>query len=281
MRFVVATLAFSAVVTSAAFAQGNWDKSYTVSTKPSLQVEVDDASVRVRACGGCRTVHIHVDARGGDLSHWQVTEMQGGNGIHFALKHREQRSLFGGGWHDRSPEVTIESPAEADLALRSGDGALQVAGLHGTLDIKTGDGAVQTEETSGPLRIHTGDGAVQVKRAEGTLNATTGNGALVLEGRFSQVDAHTGDGPVQVSLLPGSRLDASSTVTTGDGSIALRVPRDLRADVQVTNGDGAISNNLPLQTSSNDRHSLHGLMNGGGPTLRVRSGDGSIALSSF
>ncbi len=278
MRIALA-VSLSVVACTPLFAQSSLDKTYNVAGRPALQVEVDDAGVRVHSCGGCRSVRIHVDGRGGDLSQWRVTEMQGGNGIRFAIKHREDRSFLG--WHGRSPEVTVETPAETDLNVRSGDGGLAVAGLRGSIDLKTGDGGVSTEDTAGSLRISTGDGSVQVHRAEGTLNAGTGDGSMQMEGRFTQLEAHTGDGSIHLSLLPGTNLQSSSRITTGDGSMSITLPRDLRADVQASTGDGSIANSLPLQNSgSNDRHNVHGLMNGGGPALRLHSGDGSISLSA-
>jgi hypothetical protein len=280
---VFALATSSALVTPNALAQANWDKSYNLSAKPSLQLELDDASVHAGSCGACRAVRIRVNWNGQDPSHWRVTEMQGGNGIHFELKHRDHnQSWFGGGWHGRSPEVVVDSPAETDLTVHTGDGSVTVAGLRGALDLKTGDGSIQTDGTAGTLRLHTGDGSVGVRRAEGTLNGSTGDGSMTIEGRFSQVEAHTGNGSVNVSLLPGSRLQSSSSVTTGDGSISLRVPRDLGADLQATTGDGHISNNLPFASGSgNDAHHVHGLINGGGPTLRLTSGDGSISMSAL
>lgn len=280
MRLAVSVVAAAFLVSTVAFAQSKWDKNYTVSSKPNLQVEVDDASVRVRSCGGCQSVHVHVEPHGQDLNRWRISDMQGGNGIRFSMKRKQDSSFFGVGWHGQSPEVIVETPGETDLNVRSGDGSLQVAGLRGSVDLKTGNGSVQTDGTEGQLRIVTGDGSVHVQRAAGTLNATTGDGSMNLEGRLSQLDAHTGDGSINLSLLPGSNLQSSSRVTTGDGSIAMSMPRDLRADLQVSTGDGHIANGLSMQTSVNDQHNLRGLMNGGGPTLRVHSGDGSIALNA-
>lgn len=280
MRLAVSVVAAAFLFSTVAFAQSPWDKTYNVSSRPNLQVEVDDASVRVRSCGGCQSVHIHVEPHGQDMNRWRISEMQGGSGIRFAMKHKEDRSFFGMGWHGQSPEIIVETPGETDLNVRSGDGSLGVAGLRGSVDLKTGDGSVHVDETDGQLRIVTGDGSVLVRRAAGTLNATTGDGSMNLEGRLSQLDAHTGDGSIRLDLLPGSTLQSSSRVTTGDGSIAMTVPHDLHADVQVSTGDGHIANGLSMQTSVNDQHNVRGLMNGGGPTLRVHSGDGSIALSA-
>ena len=269
------------LIAGTAAAQSTLDKTYNVSGKPALQVEVDDASVRARSCGTCRAVSIHVDYRGQNPGDWTVTEMQGGNGIHFALKHKQQVRMFSG-WHGRSPEITVVTPTETDLSLRSGDGALAIAGLRGNLDAHTGDGAIQADDVAGDLRFTTGDGAVALRRAEGTLYATTGDGGMNIEGRFSHFEARSGDGAVNLRLMPGSVLNASSSVLTGDGSVAINLPNDLRAEVDASTGDGRIASNLPFFTNTqarSGRSHIHGSMNGGGPTLRIHTGDGSIALS--
>jgi hypothetical protein len=267
-------------VATAAFGQSNWSKTYSVSGKPAVQIDVDDASVVTRSCGSCRAVNVRVDSRGADMSRWHVTEMQGGNSVHFSMKHREEGRLFLG-WHDRSPQVLVDVPTESDLNVRSGDGSLSIAGVHGVVDVKTGDGSIQMDDTAGSLRVATGNGSVQVRSAEGTMTASTGDGSLNLEGRLSQVDARSGDGSIHISLLPGSVLQTSSRITTGDGSITMKVPRDIRADVELATGDGSIRCDLPMVQSTflNNRHLIRASVNGGGVSLHLRSGDGSILLT--
>lgn len=281
MRTVAAAILISASFLATAAAQSPWDKSYNINGKPILEVKVDDASVRVRSCGGCRTVNVHVDYRGQDPSMWAITELQAGTGLHFAMKHKDTRSFFGG-WRGRSPEITILTPTETDLNLSSGDGSLALNGLRGNLNAHTGDGSIAGEELVGALRLTTGDGSVQLHRAEGTLFASTGDGSMSLEGRFSQFEARSGDGSIQLRLAPGSTLTSASSVGTGDGSIALSLPHDLRVEVDASTGDGNIASALPFFTNTDGgrgHRRIHGSMNGGGPLLRVHSGDGSIALS--
>lgn len=283
MRSITLALLLSGSFLVTASAQSTWDKSYNVNGKPMLQVQVDDASVQVRSCGGCRNVSVRVDYRNGDPSQWSIAELQGGNGIHFSLKHKEMTRNFFGGWRGRSPEVTIVTPMETDLDLRSGDGALTLAGLHGSVAAHTGDGAISADDLVGTLRLTTGDGSITLRRAEGSLYATTGDGSMNLEGRLNQFEARSGDGAVALRLMPGSTLGSSSSVTTGDGSISINLPHDLRAEVDVSTGDGRINSSLPFFTNTNgDRGHTHvrGNMNGGGPTLRIHSGDGNISLSA-
>ena len=281
MRTSAAALAIFAVATSSALAQGNWDKTYNLSAKPSLQLQLGNMPVHVQSCGGCRSVRIHVDWQGQDPSRWALTEMQGGNGIHFELKHRDEaQSWLGGGWQGRSPEVTVETPSVTDLDLHAGNGAVKVAGLRGAIELRTGNGGIQMDEMAGALRFQSGNGTVQVHRAEGTLTGTAGNGAVSIEGRFSQVEMHAGNGLVSLSLLPGSQLQSDSHLTAGNGRVTVRLPRDLRATVDVNSGHGGISNSLPMSSESSERQHLHGSLNGGGPTLRVRTGNGGVSLSA-
>jgi hypothetical protein len=278
LRSVSVVLPF--VLSATMFAQSNWDKTYNVSGKAAISVEVDDAAVRVNACGNCRTVRIHIDANGNDLSKFSVIEMQGGDGIHFALKHPEMRG-FMSSWHGRSPDVIIDTPADTQLNARSGNGSLTVTGIRGGADVHTGNGAIQMSDVSGSLRASTGDGAVQIHQGEGTLIATSSNGSLTLEGRFTQFEASSSDGTVHLSLLPGSKLAASSRLGTSNGTISFEVPRDLQAEIQAGTGNGSISNSLPLLVTSSGAHNnLHGTLNGGGPTVRLQTSNGSIRLSS-
>lgn len=280
MRFLPAAVALAAITCTVAGAQTGWDKTYAVSGRPHLQVEVDDAAVSVHTCNGCRAVHIHVDPHGQDLSRWRITEMQGGSGIQFGMRHLQDRSFFGMSWHGQSPEIIVETPGETDAEVRSANGALSAMGLHGSVDLKTSNGAVLADEVAGPLRISTSNGAVRVRRAEGTLTASTTNGAMDLQGRFSQVDAQTSEGAVSMQWLPGSTLQSSSRVTTSNGAVSMSVPRDLRAEVEASTSNGRISNGLDLTNATHSQDDLRGQLNGGGPTLRVHTSNGSISLST-
>jgi hypothetical protein len=279
MRTVATAILFAALASTTAFAESNWDKSYNVSGTASLQVGTDDASTRVQSCGGCRTVHIRVDGRGQDLSRWHITEMQGGNGIQFSMKRVDGASNWFHMGGNTSPEVVIETPQQTTLQLHTGNGSTTVTGLHGNVDVRSGNGTVQLEDVSGELRTAMGNGSLSIRRAEGTLSISGGNGTISAEGRFSQFESHTGNGTVHLTLLPGSVLAASSHITTGNSNITLQLPRDLKADIQASNGNGGIHNSLPLLTTAVGRNSLHGSLNGGGPTIKLQAGNGGINIS--
>jgi hypothetical protein len=99
------------------------------------------------------------------------------------------------------------------------------------------------------------------------------------EGRFDELEIGTGDGPVEVDARPRSAVAGEWRVTTGDGPVTLRLPRDLRADLDIHSGDGGISTNLSVEVSGTiSRGSLRGRLNGGGERIYVHTGDGSIRV---
>ena len=104
---------------------------------------------------------------------------------------------------------------------------------------------------------------------------------MQVNGRFYNLQLHTQDGSVDLDVQKGSRLASGWRVETGDGSVHLTVPKDLAADLELRTGDGHIRGDLPvsLQSIRND-HDCRATLNGGGPPLVVRTGDGSISVAA-
>jgi hypothetical protein len=68
-------------------------------------------------------------------------------------------------------------------------------------------------------------------------------------------------------------------INTGDGHVTLRLPQSFAADLDAHTGDGQIEVNFPITTSGTvGGHDLRGKIGGGGPTLKIRTGDGGIKV---
>ena len=150
------------------------------------------------------------------------------------------------------------------------------------LDLHTGDGGITLNGTKGDLKLNTGDGSIEVTGADGRLTASTGDGSVRVDGRFDMVDLHTGDGSIEAAAKPGSTIGSAWSVKTGDGSITLRLPGDIRANINAHTGDGAISLDLPITVSGAlKRTDVQGTLNGGGGVVTLRTGDGPIHLQKY
>jgi hypothetical protein len=259
----------------------NWSKAYDVGAAAALRVSVGDAVVHVGAWSEPR-IRIDVEAEGWKIGPGglRLTESQLGDRVTFELREPPIQLHFG--LSRRSVRIEIHAPAKTALELNSGDGSVTCEGLTGGASIRTGDGSITADGLAGDVTLHAGDGSVEAWNLDGRLVASTGDGSVRLNGRFAGLDVTTSDGSVTLEVVPGSRLSATWSVRTGDGPVVLRLPTDLKATLDAHSGDGKMTVDLPVTLQGAVRENeLHAALNGGGPELRVRTGDGSIVIEPY
>lgn len=257
--FATATLA---ALSQIAWAD-EWSKHYNVSGKPELRITAGDASVTVEASND----HV-IDAKLTTIGYSigpggvRVDEHQVGDKVEIEVKVPSMH--MGWNWGNHSIRLEVRVPRELVGDLHTGDGSITMRGLHGVLRADTGDGSIHGEQLDGTLAAHTGDGSVHVA------------------GRFDRLQLHTQDGSVEVEAKDGSKLEGDWHIQTGDGSVHLRVPKNLAANLEAHTGDGSIHVDLPTTTDRvKSEHALQTKLNGGGPALLLRTGDGSISVTSL
>ncbi len=258
-----------------------WEKTYPTTGRPALVLRADDASVHV-ATWDRPAVGIRVTTRGWSIGSRGVSVDASQSGDRVLCEVREPRRIVHFGFGARTTRVDVSLPRDADLDVSTGDGAITIAPLSGEIRAHSGDGAIQADGLCGRLSLSTGDGHIRATGLDGALEAHSGDGGLRLEGRFDQLEVSTSDGRVEATALDGSRLASAWSLRSGDGNMSLRVPSTLRADLDLHAGDGGLWVGLPVETSGRfGRHTLRGRMNGGGPLLEMRCGDGSIRLEGL
>ena len=266
---------------SAAVAETDWQKSYAVSGKPSVSVTTGDASVEVRPCG-CREVRIHVQWNDRRPDEYNINESQSGDHVSFELREKQRFGIHMG--NHREPHVFVETPAELDLEARTSDGGLKVYGVNGTIALHTSDGAVDVADVSGAIRLVASDGSIRIHNVNGTLESRSSDGHVSIDGKLSGVQVHTSDGGLELTLNEGSQLTTSSRIEASDGSVKIRLPKTLAADVDIHTGDGHIDCQLPLTMSgynSGGGHNIRGRLNNGGTPLTIHTSDGSVTIASL
>lgn len=265
----------------AALAESDWQKSYPVSGKASLTVSTGDASTEVHSCG-CREVRIRVEWNDRHPGEYTLTEFQSGDHVNFELKEK-QRFGFHMGMH-REPHVWVETPEELDLEARTSDGGLKVYDLNGTLALRTSDGSVDVSDVSGAVRLVASDGSIRIHNLTGTLESRSSDGHVSIDGKFTGVQVHTSDGALELTLAEGSQLTTSSRVEASDGSVKIRLPRTLAADVEIHTGDGHIDCQLPLTLNgytSGGGHEIRGRLNAGGTPFTIHTSDGNVTIAAL
>jgi hypothetical protein len=209
------------------------------------------------------------------------TSQEGGRVRVDAREPRTERSgfTFGPG---TAVNLKVSVPRRISLEARTGDGSIEVDGVAGTVGLDSGDGQVTALRVEGRLTLRTGDGPIRVDDMTGQVDANTGDGPVEIAGRLDGLTVRTGDGRVNVDVADGSQMKSAWNVSTGDGGIRLSVPQGFGAEVDAYSGDGPVRVDGVSTASDRDeseQRTVRGRLGSGGPTLRLRSGDGSIEVT--
>jgi hypothetical protein len=222
----------------------------------------------------------------------------------------------GGPREQNEARYTLTVPAQINARLKTGGGEVQVADLtgeakvesgggglsfarmHGLLDANTGGGSVKAGDCTGRIFLHTGGGGLEVAGGAGSLEAragggllsvrdfsgsahvSTGGGVCTIERVQGEVEASTGGGPIN-AVLPAGVADRVK-LSTGGGSINVSVPGTAAFNLDAETSGAGVSTDLPVTiTGKAQEGRLRGWVNGGGKTVELRSGGGSIHLKKL
>jgi hypothetical protein len=266
------------------------EKRFAVKGQAELSVRTFDGSIQLRSWDKGEVL-VEIERRGPDEESTKalvVNATQDGDRIVIEVPEpRDRRDGFHiGSWQSPSVSLIVTAPRKVNVTARTGDGSISADDLTGIVELASGDGSIQARKIDGNLRVRTGDGSIDVTDAAGRVEADSGDGSVELSGRIDALDVRTGDGAVRLDIFDGSAMKSDWSVNTGDGSITLRLPATLDADLDAHTGDGGVhADGLPgaaerdSQNDPEDRDTLRAQLGKGGRTLRLRSGDGRINIS--
>jgi DUF4097 and DUF4098 domain-containing protein YvlB len=262
-------------------AADEWEKKFSVVGKPEVRVESNDAHVQVDTWER-KEIEARVITQGWKIGEGGVRIEPGQTGDRISLYVRIPRTQWSLGFDRRSVQIELKVPREANVAVETGDGHVTVRSLTGNLDVHTADGHISVASVRGEIRLRTGDGHVEGEELDGTLEVQTGDGRIRIGGRFDRLDLRTNDGSIEADTKSGSKISTEWSLRTGDGSVRLRLPGDLQADLDALTNDGRITIDLPIAVSGVlGRSAVRGKLNGGGAPLRIKTGDGSIRIDRY
>lgn len=277
-----------------------FERTLTVGAAPSLEASAGSGNVTVRGgTGSTIVVKGTVEVRKGwsapsnaaDLARQLVANppiAQTGDAVkvgHIADEATRQAV---------SVSYDISVPVATMVAANSGSGNVTVSGVNNTVKANSGSGNVEVSSVGGDLDARTGSGNVSVKDARKAANLSTGSGNIVanLTGQ-GDVKASTGSGDIKVTGVVGllSANTGSGSIgvqgkPTGDwklsaasGNVHVEVPADQGFTLDASTSSGSLDINAPLTVQGRiDRRRVQGTVRGGGPTLRLSTASGDIAV---
>ncbi len=186
--------------------------------------------------------------------------------------------------HIDGGSVFIGSAKSVDV--QTGAGGVEVRKCFGDLRVSTGGGNVILGDVGGAVTADTTGGSVRLGSAGGRVQVASGGGSVQLFRLNSGAQVETGVGPIAVEFLNASAF-SDSFLRTGSGNITVIMPGGMpvtvHASADMANGHGIVAQDFPgLKVSSEGNRMgptamyAEGTLNGGGPTLRVRTTMGQI-----
>jgi hypothetical protein len=258
---------------------------FTVKPGAAVTLETFDGAVSVRSWDRPEVL-VEVQKRGPDretAEALQVTATQDGNQVRVVASPPKVEFEYVGIGSASGPSVAydVSVPREVALTVTTRDGSIAVSNIQGDVALDSGDGSIKVERVEGELKVHTGDGSIQIADVTGGAAIESGDGSIHVQGRVDALSARTRDGSVVIEADEGSVVGADWDITTGDGSIVLRVPDGFNAEIDAASSDGRVRSEvagLETDQDADERGRLRGRLGSGGHVVRLRSGDGSIRV---
>jgi DUF4097 and DUF4098 domain-containing protein YvlB len=250
-----------------------------------VRLSTFDGSITVRGWDR-NEVYVEIEKRGRGKEEVQAIEVlaeQNGRQISIEARQPGPRKYAFGVVTTRTRDARIIAsvPATSNVMLRTGEGALSIERIDGRLELRTTEGNVSGLDLRGELFVHTEDGHIRMEGLDGRCDVASGDGSITVNGRLDALRARTGDGSVVAKLLPGSRVGADWSLSSGEGALVLYLPEDLGAalDAETSRGIVRIDPALSLSAAGDTpRGIFKGTLAGGGHLLRLRTREGAINI---
>lgn len=270
---------FAVVLALAAFTAtaraDQWSKTFSVTAKPHLALEADNAALRI-STGPSGQVSVRVTTVEWTIPRdVRIVETQNGNDIRVQVKQVSHWFSFSHG----SATVQITVPATADLDLSTGNGDVTLGAVSGAVRVSTANGRVTAHAPRGSVSLRTGNGRIEAQGVVGSLAARTSNGRISVSGRLDALQVRTGRGQIDATILPGSKPSSDWSLQAGVGNVILSLPPGFSADVNGSTGMGHVSVDFPVTVSGSIAgSSFRGRLGKGGTKLRLHTGVGDVRI---
>ena len=280
----LATLTLAAATTAFA-ADSTFERTLSVTGSPNVSVATGSGYIHLNPGSG-NQVHIVAHVRsshgwmsgsgGGDVdSRIQqiVTNppiIQNGNDIIIGPE-RHNGDLY----QNISIDYDITLPKASGISATTGSGDVQIQDVGDAVKAQSGSGSVRVHGVQGAITLGTGSGNIELQQTgPGDVKAETGSGSLRLQGLSGALKASTGSGDIEAQGQP----TADWKLTTGSGSVRLIVGNaHFNLDADTGSGGINVSQPITMQGSLNHHH-VTGVVNGGGPTIRISTGSGDVQI---
>jgi DUF4097 and DUF4098 domain-containing protein YvlB len=126
--------------------------------------------------------------------------------------------------------------------------------------------------------LSTANGSIAIAALRSRVRAATANGSVRLTDSSGDVDVSSSNGSITIELSGDTWEGAGLRATSSNGSVRLDVPASYNARLRAGTRNGSISTDFPLMVQGRLRDDLDATLGKGGPTLDLRTANGSIRV---
>jgi Putative adhesin len=282
MTIKVLAAATLALAAASAFADSSFDRTLNVSGSPNVTVSTGSGYIHLNPASGNQVrIVAHITSSHGWMSMGNDVEsriqqivnnppiVQNGNDI--TIGERHSGDLF----RNITINYEITLPRTSTVSVATGSGDVEIHEVGSAVKAQSGSGNVSVRGIQGPATLGTGSGNIELQQTgPGDVKAETGSGNIRLQGLAGALKAQTGSGDIDAQGQPSSDWK----LNTGSGSVQLAVGNaHFNLDADTGSGDIKVSQPITMQGSLN-KHHVSGVVNGGGPAIRVGTGSGDIQI---
>jgi hypothetical protein len=234
------------------------------------------------------------------LEHLELAFDQSGNDVHAKAKY--ERPSFGfhrGPWPPVQVEFVATVPASYAADLHTSGGGIKVGDLAGavkahtsggpialgkiggTIEARTTGGGITVAEAADETKLDSSGGSISVGRLAGPGDLGTSGGGIRIDAVEHSVRAHTSGGSIRAGF-PGA-LKGNCSLSTSGGSVRVTVAKAAAFHLDASTTGGGVSADdltITLNHAGRARDKLVGDVNGGGPSLILRSSGGGIGVQA-
>lgn len=164
--------------------------------------------------------------------------------------------------------------------LNTSGGSISIDGAAAQVDARTSGGSIRIGNTDGPVDARTSGGSIALARVRGPVTARTSGGNITIEDSTGSVDASTSGGSIRAQI--SGPVTADSKLSTSGGSVTVAIGAGVAVDLDAKASGGGITSDIPVTIMGRqDDDELKGKVNGGGPTLTLRTSGGGIRVRSL
>jgi DUF4097 and DUF4098 domain-containing protein YvlB len=177
---------------------------------------------------------------------------------------------------DSGGDIRIDS-AGGPVMAQTTSGSIRLGAMKGeSVNVQNSGGNIDIAEAGGSVAARTTSGAIKIQAVQGKLEAHNSGGSIQVKEAHDAVAAETSSGDVSVSFSTVPRSE--SHLSASGGGIKVALPKSAALDLDARSSGGEVVTDTFVVAGEKKSGSVQGKINGGGPSLILRSSSGDIRL---